>query len=128
MRCNLESERRELLVALGRFVGRIHDAGFYHDDFKAGHMLMFPHRPCVPEEIYLIDLLGGSFPPLLSPLRRAKNLYQVIRSYVPKRRKLGFTDEHRDLFLMAYSGGSALDAAQWSKWVHRVGRLKGRKV
>ena len=55
----------------------------------------------------MIDLLGGSFPPLLSPLRRAKNLYQVLRSFVPKRKKLGFEPEHRDIFLLAYCANSA---------------------
>jgi tRNA A-37 threonylcarbamoyl transferase component Bud32 len=128
MHCELEAERQELMVALGRFVGMIHDAGFYHDDFKADHLLLFPNRPAVPEEFYIIDLLGGSFPAVLSTLRRAKNLYQMIRSFVPKRRTLGFTQEHRDLFLLAYSCGNAIEAEKWSKWVKRVGRLKGRKV
>jgi tRNA A-37 threonylcarbamoyl transferase component Bud32 len=128
MRCENEAERHELLVALGRFVGKIHDAGFYHDDFKAGHILIFPNRPSVAEEFYLIDLLGGSFPPILSTLRRAKNLYQLIRSFVPKRRELGFTRTHRDLILLAYSAGNAEDAAHWAKWLDRVGRLKGRRL
>jgi hypothetical protein len=125
MRCEVERERREILEALGRFVARIHEVGFYHDDFKAGHMLIFPRRPSSPDEFYLIDLLGGWFPPLLSPLRRAKNLYQVVRSFIPKRVELGFTPEHREIFLRAY----APDEVQyWSTWVDRVGRLKGRKL
>jgi tRNA A-37 threonylcarbamoyl transferase component Bud32 len=128
MRCEEEAERRELMIALGRVVGRMHDAGFYHDDFKAGHLLLFPNRPAAPEEFYIIDLLGGSFPTALSTLRRAKNLYQLLRSFLPKRRNLGFTQEHRDYFLLSYSCGNALDAHQWSKWVNRVGRLKGRKI
>ncbi|MFH0938003.1 MAG: lipopolysaccharide kinase InaA family protein [Planctomycetota bacterium] len=128
MRCDLESQRRELLIALGQLVGQIHDAGFYHDNFKATHLLIFPHRPSLPEEFYIIDLLGGLFRPTLTPLRRAKNLYQIIRSFLPKRRKLGFTLEHRDLFLLTYSADSTPDARQWSKWVDRIGRLKGRKV
>ena len=40
-RCLFEKQQRELLTALGRFVAQIHDAGFYHDDFKAGHLLIF---------------------------------------------------------------------------------------
>jgi tRNA A-37 threonylcarbamoyl transferase component Bud32 len=128
MRCEEEPERHELLVALGRFVGMIHDAGFHHDDFKAAHVLIFPHRPSLPQEFFLIDLLGGSFPPILTSLRRAKNLYQIIRSFMPKRHDLGFTQEHRDVFLLAYSGGAAQDALDWSRWVNRVGRLKGRKL
>lgn len=128
MRCEQEVERHELLVALGRFVGMIHDIGFYHDDFKAAHVLIFPHRPSLPQEFFLIDLLGGSFPPILTSLRRAKNLYQIIRSFMPKRHDLGFTPEHRDVFLLAYAGGAPEDALDWSRWVTRVGRLKGRKL
>jgi len=127
-RCENEPERRDLLIALGRFIGQIHDRGFYHDDLKAGHLLVFPHRPSLPEEFYMIDLLGGSFPPMLSTLRRSKNLYQMIRSFIPKRREFGFTREHRDVFLLAYSAGMPNEAMKWSKWVDRVGRLKGRKL
>lgn len=125
LRCETERQRRELLVALGQFTARLHDLGFYHDDYKASHLLIFPDRPSLAQEIYLIDLLGGSFPPVLSTLRCAKNLYQMIRSLIPKRRDFGFTEGHRDVFLVAYAG-SAVEAAGWSRWVRYVGRLKGR--
>src|SRR5262249_26158462 len=81
-RCETEDERHDLLSALGQFAGQIHDAGFYHDDCKAGHLLIFPARPSLAREFYLIDLLGSSFPPVLTRLSRAKNLYQVIRSFI----------------------------------------------
>jgi hypothetical protein len=126
-RCETEDERHDLLSALGQFVGQVHDAGFYHDDCKAGHLLIFPDRPSLPAEFYLIDLLGSSFPPVLTRLSRAKNLYQIIRSFIPKRRDLGFTPDHRFAFLHAYSG-SAAEAVAWSKWVDRVGRMKGRRL
>jgi tRNA A-37 threonylcarbamoyl transferase component Bud32 len=126
-RCENEKQRRELLIAMGQFTGRLHDLGFYHDDYKAAHLLIFPDRPSLPGEFHLIDLLGGSFPAVMTPLGRAKNLYQLIRSLKPKRRDYGFTPEHRDILLLAYSG-SALDAVSWGKWVNRVGRLKGRMV
>lgn len=127
IRCESERHRRELLMALGQFTGRLHDAGFYHDDYKAGHLLIFPDLPSSPKNFFLIDLLGGSFPPVLTRIRRAKNLYQMIRSFIPKRRDFGFTDEHRDVFLLAYAG-NALDALHWAKWVDRIGRLKGCRV
>ena len=126
-RCETEDQRGDLLSALGHFLGGIHDTGFYHDDFKAAHVLIFPDRPSLPKEFYLIDLLGGSFPPMLTRLRRAKNLYQILRSFLPKRKQLGFTDAHRALFLEAYAG-SAMEARAWSKWVDRIGRIKGRKL
>ncbi|MCY3024205.1 MAG: hypothetical protein NTW87_34955 [Planctomycetota bacterium] len=127
LRCETERQRHELLTALGQFTGRLHDIGFYHDDYKAGHLLIFPERPSLPKELYLIDLLGGSFPPVLSRYRRAKNLYQMLRSFTPKRKNFGFTREHRDAFLMAYSG-STMDALAWAKWVTHIGRLKGRVI
>lgn len=127
LRCENEEERHDLLAALGQLIGQIHDAGFYHDDCKAGHLLIFPDRPSMAREFYVIDLLGSSFPHVLTRLSRAKNLYQIIRSFIPKRLDLGFTDDHRFAFLHAYSG-SAADAVGWSKWVDRVGRMKGRKL
>lgn len=126
-RCDSESERSELLVAMGQLAGQLHDSGFYHDDLKAGHLLIFPERPSLPQNFYLIDLLGGSFPPFLSHMRRAKNLYQIIRSFIPKRYHLGFTRDHRMIFLKAYSG-SKNDADFWSAWVDRIGRVKGRRL
>ena len=126
-RCQSEEERSDLLIALGQFIGQLHDAGFYHDDCKAGHVLIFPDRPSIPSEFYLIDLLGSSFPTVLTRLARAKNLYQIIRSFTPKRRSLGFSDQHRYIFLIAYAGSPAL-AAHWAKWVSRVGKMKGRIV
>ncbi|HEY3320056.1 MAG TPA: lipopolysaccharide kinase InaA family protein [Planctomycetota bacterium] len=126
-RCDSEALRRELMAALGQFTGHMHDIGFYHDDYKAAHILVFPDRPSTPREFFLIDLLGGSFPPVLSRLRRAKNLYQLMRSFVPKRKHFGFTREHRELLLTAYAG-NAYEAAEWDKWVDRVGTLKGRRI
>src|SRR5262249_1881025 len=112
-RCETEDERHDLLAALGQFVGQIHDAGFYHDDCKAGHLLIFPDRPSMAREFYVIDLLGSSFPRVLTRVARAKNLYQIIRSFMPKRMDLGFNADHRFAFLHAYSG-SAADAVSWS--------------
>ena len=126
-RCEDEAHRRDLLVALGQFIGQLHDIGFYHDDCKASHVLIFPDRPSLAKEFYIIDLLGSSFPTVLTKLSRAKNLYQIVRSFKPKNEDLGFTDEHRYIFLQAY-GGSPVEAANWSAWVSRVGKMKGRKV
>lgn len=125
VRCETEERRHEVLVALGQFTARLHDLGFYHDDYKAQHLLIFPDRSAVMQEFYLIDLLGGSFPPHLSRTRRARNLYQMIRSFNPKHCSYGFTHAHRDAFLLAYAG-SAMEAAEWSRRVKRAGKRKGR--
>jgi tRNA A-37 threonylcarbamoyl transferase component Bud32 len=125
LRCETEERRHEVLTALGCFTARLHDLGFYHDDHKAQHLLIFPDRPAVMKEFYLIDLLGSSFPPLLSRMSRARNLYQMIRSFNPKHCSYGFTHAHRDAFLLAYAG-SASEAREWSHLVRRAGRRKGR--
>ena len=127
MRCESEKERHQLLTALGHFIGQLHDIGLYHDDCKARHVLIFPDRPSLAKEFYIIDLLGSSFPPMLTRLHRAKNLYQIIRRFKPRDNDCGFTDEHRYVFLLAYSG-SPIEAAAWSGWVNRVGKMKGREV
>jgi tRNA A-37 threonylcarbamoyl transferase component Bud32 len=127
IRCGSEKERHELLTALGHFIAQLHDIGLYHDDCKAGHVLIFPDRPSLAKEFYIIDLLGSSFPPVLTRVHRAKNLYQIVRSFKPRGDDFGFTDEHRYVFLLAYSG-SPIEAAKWSSWVNRVGKMKGREV
>ena len=63
----------------------------------------------------------------LSPYRRAKNLYQILRSFKPKHTDFGFTREHRGVFLEAYAAGTG-KFDYWSRWVDRMGRLKGRIV
>ena len=125
LRCDSEKTQHELLWGLGQFTARLHDLGFFHDDYRANHLLLFPDRPSLAKEFYLIDLLGGSFPKLLSRVARARNLYQMIRSFNPKHGSYGFTEEHRDQFLLAYAG-SVMEAAKWSRRIKRVGKKKGR--
>ncbi|MCW8129313.1 MAG: hypothetical protein KIS92_02925 [Planctomycetota bacterium] len=126
-RLETEAERCEMLLALGRFILMFHDRGFYHDDCKAGHFLILPHAPSSASEFFIIDLLGCSMTRSVSRLNRAKNLYQILRSFLPKKDDHGFTDAHKTVFLQAY-GGSLAEAAKWSRWVDRVGKLKGRKL
>jgi tRNA A-37 threonylcarbamoyl transferase component Bud32 len=125
-RCTSERQRTELLIAVGQFTGMLHDTGFYHDDYKSGHLLILPNRPSTATEIHVIDLLGGGFPQVLTPLKRARNLFQMIRSFIPKR-SIGFTPEHRYLILKSYCG-SAAEAHDWEKWVERISRLKGQPI
>jgi tRNA A-37 threonylcarbamoyl transferase component Bud32 len=126
-RLTTNDERCELLTALGRFAYNIHALGFYHDDFKAEHVLVFPNARSDPNEFYLIDLLGGGFSHRVPKLRRAKNLYQLLRSFMPKRGDLGFTTRHRDCLLAGYAEFPT-QAVAWRRRVNRVGLLKGRKL
>ncbi len=126
-RITREKDRTELLVALGRFLLMLHEQKFYHDDCKASHVLVLPDAASSPQEFFIIDLLGCGFLKRLSNYRRAKNLYQILRSFKPKHTHFGFTPEHRDTFLRSY-GESEDGALRWGKWVDRMGRLKGRIV
>ncbi|MBI3829345.1 MAG: hypothetical protein HY291_07500 [Planctomycetes bacterium] len=126
-RLESEPERCELLLALGRFILMFHDRGFYHDDCKAEHFLVLPNAPSTPGEFFIIDLLGCSMAKSVSRLNRAKNLYQILRSFLPKKDNHGFTPDHKAVLLQAY-GGSLAEAAKWSTWINRIGSLKGHKV
>ena len=123
MRCTEQGQRIQLLEALGQFTGRMHAAGFYHDDYKARHLLVRSNRSSRASEFYVIDLLGGGFPLRLSSLARSRNLYQLLRTFNRAPTRLGFTPEHRQILLEAYSG-SRKDAAFWSTWVNRAARIK----
>lgn len=122
-----KEEREEIITALGRFAYNIHSVGFYHDDFKAEHVLLFPDAPADPHEFYLIDLLGGRFSSRLSKLSRAKNLYQLLRSFLPKRKNFGFTEAYFMKLLEAYAG-TPKKVDEWAKRVEKIGTLKGRKL
>ena len=126
-RCETELQRTELLTAIGQFTAVMHDAGFYHDDYKSPHLLILPSRPSSADEFYLIDLLGGGFPRLLSHVHRAKNLFKMVRSFIPKHRCVGFNPEHRRVILRAY-GGSDSEADYWDGWVEQIARMKGQRV
>lgn len=126
-RCINDRQRAELLTAVGQFVAILHDAGFCHNDCKASHLLILPNRPSSADEFHVIDLLGGSFSSGLSPVARARNLYKLIRSFIPKRQCAGFTADHRRMILKAY-GGSENEADYWHIWVDQISRVKGQKV
>ena len=127
LRCTNDRQRAELLTSIGQFTAMMHDAGFCHGDCKSTHLLIFPSRPSVPEEFYVIDLLGGGFPHVLSPLKRARNLFKLVRSFIPRQTDSGFSPEHRRTILKAYAG-SEMEADVWENWVERIGRMKGQRV
>lgn len=121
-----DQDRRDLVRAMGQYLYLMHERGFYHDDCKAAHMLIRLEAPSSPKEFFVIDLLGCGLKGRLTRMQRAKNLYQVMRHFHPRKQSIGFTKEYREELLVAY-GGSRLDAEKWSDWVNRIGHLKGRK-
>lgn len=126
VRLTEESDRMDLARAVGQFLFLLHERGFYHDDCKAAHFLVLPESPSTPKEFFVIDLLGCRLQGRLTQMQRAKNLFQVMRHFHSPRGFIGFGPEHRELLLTAY-GGSRQDAEKWSRWVDRIGRLKGKK-
>ena len=127
MRLDEEECRLDLMRAVGHFLLLLHERGFYHDDCKSGHVLVRLDSPSDPREFFVIDLLGCGLLGRLSRLRRAKNLYQMLHQFLPRHQDLGFREHHREEFLEAY-GGSKAEGARWSRWVDRVGGLKGRRI
>lgn len=121
-----ESDRVDLVRAVGQFLYLLHERGFYHDDCKAAHLLVRLESPSSPKEFFIIDLLGCGLKGRLTHLQRAKNLFQIMRHFHPPKQSIGFGPEHRETLLTAY-GGSHHDAEKWSRWVDRIGRLKGKK-
>lgn len=126
-RCANERQRHELCTAMGQFTAMLHDVGFYHDDYKSAHLLILPNRPSSADEFSVIDLLGGAFPTMLTTTRRARMLFQLVRSFIPKKHTIGFRAEHRHTILKAYCGSEG-EAQKWEKWVNRVAGLKGLRL
>jgi len=120
-------DRFDLVRAMGQFLYLLHERGLYHDDCKAGHFLIRMESPSMPKEFFIIDLLGCGLKGRLTKIQRAKNLYQLMRHFHPRRKSIGFEKEYREELLMAY-GGSHHDAEKWSSWVDRIGSIKGRKL
>lgn len=125
-RCTNDRQRNELLAGIGQFTAVLHDVGFYHDDFKSGHLLILPGRPSAADEFYVIDLLGGAFPTVLTNARRASMLYQLVNSFIPRKHSIGFRSEHRHAILKAYCGSSS-EAEVWERRVERVRARKGAR-
>jgi len=126
-RCANDRQRIELLTAIGQFAAVLHDAGFCHADCKSSHLLIMNNRPSSADEFYVIDLLGAHFSSVLSPVARARNLFKLIRSFIPKCHCAGFTPDHRRLILKSYAGSES-DADYWDAWVDQIGRMKGQKI
>lgn len=123
-RCTNDRQRNELLAGIGQFTAVLHDAGFYHDDFKSGHLLILPGRPSSADEFHVIDLLGGAFPTVLTNARRASMLHQLANSFIPKKHSIGFRAEHRHAILKAYCGSES----EAEIWERRVARVRARKA
>lgn len=84
---------RRFLDTLGRFVRRLHDAGFWHRDLSSGNVLLRP-REGSPPELFLVDLNRTRQPGRVSHNQRLRDLSRMM---LHRRRD-------QDRYLQAYWG------------------------
>ena len=112
--------KRQMLVQLGRWLRRIHDAAIYHNDWSPKNFLTAER----PEgwRFYLLDLESVTFYKWLTPRRRRKNLSQL--SDAPP----GVTATDRMRVLLAYAGADvALTRGSFPRLVMRGTRRRSRQ-
>lgn len=117
-----EKERFCLVSALGRYLALLHKKGFFHDDCKATHILMHPNAPPTLDSFYIIDLLGCRFGRKVTAARRARNLYQFLRTFHPKplkRKAPVFSQEYAKVFFKAYAG-TIVEGQHWMERVEKI--------
>ncbi|MDJ0781175.1 MAG: lipopolysaccharide kinase InaA family protein [Desulfosarcinaceae bacterium] len=74
--------RRRLILAVARFVARLHDAGIYHGDFSAFNIMVAKAADTpVGWKIYLIDLDAIRSVRRISLRRQIKNLDELGRNF-----------------------------------------------
>ncbi|MFW6161653.1 MAG: lipopolysaccharide kinase InaA family protein, partial [Planctomycetota bacterium] len=88
--------KRRLLRGLGRWLRRIHDAGFYHNDWSAKNILAVEREG--QWAFSLLDLESVTFYKWLTRRRRVKNLSQLNDT------RAGVTATDRMRVLVAYAG------------------------
>ena len=91
------AEVSAILVAVGKAVRSLHDAGFIHADLNAGNILIRE------AEVFFLDLGGSRFVPEISDAERRYNLFRLLRSFA----KLGLspsvvTPDHQRQMLDTY--------------------------
>ena len=85
----------ERWLALARFTARLHNAGFFHGDYRGLHLFIRPDRP---EEVTMIDLDGSRVGEDVSAAQRATAIMQLTKSMV----KFSVSEADVDRFLHAY--------------------------
>ncbi|MBI4820735.1 MAG: hypothetical protein HY791_31010 [Deltaproteobacteria bacterium] len=92
-------DRRSLVSAVARFLGRIHDAGVYPSDFNDTNVLVTDFG-----EPVLIDPEGLRFVGWVSSRRRVRNLERLLRAFLGQN---GVPLSTRFRFLVEYAGGNS---------------------
>ncbi|OPZ16625.1 MAG: 3-deoxy-D-manno-octulosonic-acid kinase [candidate division BRC1 bacterium ADurb.BinA364] len=96
-----DSERREALRRLGRFVRQGHEKGFFHDDCSAQHVFVETSGESVESwgGMHFIDVDNCGFC-RATEWRIVKNAFQILRSF-PGR---GISSDEQTIFLEALFG------------------------
>ena len=110
------------LVALGRALARMHEAGFFHRDLSIGNVLLpADHSAVGPADLYLIDLNRARRLRRLSLSQRTRDLCRLAI----------FRPEHQQIFLDAYwgdGGAGRIRTAMYKLYHHgfllRIGAKK----
>ncbi|HYO11672.1 MAG TPA: lipopolysaccharide kinase InaA family protein [Thermoanaerobaculia bacterium] len=80
--------------ALGRFIRRLHEAGFWHRDLSGGNILLRFGSDGKPSELHLVDLNRARMGRSLSVSERTRDLSRLAL----------FRPEHQELLLASYWG------------------------
>jgi len=111
------SERNEWIRDLARFVRRVHNVGFYHDDFNLAHV--FIHDPGKGERDFaLIDLDNGRLMKHVPSRLAIRNISQIFRSMDDSI----VSREERRLFLKTWFGTTPPE-----DFIRRINQLVQRK-
>ncbi|MHC4604060.1 MAG: lipopolysaccharide kinase InaA family protein [Planctomycetota bacterium] len=102
-------DKRELIRAFGRTVGRMHAAGIFHGDLKLVNVLARQEKN--GWRLFFIDNERTKKFYRLPPWLRLKNLVQVN---IPPRETLGRTDQMR--FFKAYMSENPKIQDNWKRW------------
>ena len=113
-------EKRSIVRAFGRFVGRLHRAGIYHGDLKAVNVFVRWTGEGEPA-FRLVDYDRVRFGRSVSRRRRIKNLAQVAASVAVLITK---TDRLRFFLAYAWEPEVAAGAGDYGRGVERLCRRK----
>jgi serine/threonine protein kinase len=118
------TRKRNFLTALGRLIGRLHNAGIYHGDLRSGNILM-KHPDNAPLFYFIDNERNRYFSKGIPSRLREKNLTQINMIVTPQ---LTFSDRLR--FFEAYIAENPELKPVTKDWVRRVfikTRLRLRK-
>jgi tRNA A-37 threonylcarbamoyl transferase component Bud32 len=114
-------DKRELLVAAGREIGRLHSMGIFHGDLRLGNIIINKQGSSVG--FFLLDNERTRYCSPLSERRRMKNLVQLNMSL-----NLKITKTDRLRFFNAYIEENPTLLPNKKKIISRIARITQERV